>query len=84
MPPLAEARSELGARVGRSCAATAPLEEKVQSEEVLPSPDIEHDTRCAQMARAQTGVPRSAEPRSVADPIPPARGTRFDGNSGGH
>ncbi len=48
----AEARRDQGAQVGRSWAATAPLEEKVQFEEMLPSPHGEHDSRCAQMAHA--------------------------------
>jgi hypothetical protein len=46
-----EARREQGAQVGRSWAATAPLEEKEQFQEVLPDPDVEHDSRCAQIAR---------------------------------
>lgn len=48
----AEARRDQGAQVGRSWAATAPLEEKVQFEEMLPSPQVEHDSRCAQLAHA--------------------------------
>jgi hypothetical protein len=46
-----EARHEHGERVGRSWAATAPLEEKVQLGEMLPDPHVEHDSRCAQIAR---------------------------------
>jgi hypothetical protein len=48
----ADAQRELGAELGRSWAATAPLEEKAQFDEMLPSSQIEHDSRCAQMARA--------------------------------
>jgi hypothetical protein len=46
-----EARRENGERAGRSWAATAPLEEKVQLGEMLPDPNVEHDSRCAQIAR---------------------------------
>lgn len=46
-----EARREHGERVGRSWAATAPLEEKVQLGEMLPDPKVEHESRCAQIAR---------------------------------
>ena len=46
-----EARRENGERAGRSWAATAPLEEKVQLAEMLPDPNVEHDSRCAQIAR---------------------------------
>jgi hypothetical protein len=48
----AEARRDQGSQVGRSWAATAPLEEKVHFEEMLPSPQVQHDARCAQMADA--------------------------------
>jgi hypothetical protein len=47
-----DAQREHGAQLGRSWAATAPLEEKVQFEKMLPSPQVEHDSRCAQMAHA--------------------------------
>lgn len=46
-----EARREHGERVGRAWAATAPLEEKVQLGEMLPDPNVEHNSRCAQIAR---------------------------------
>jgi hypothetical protein len=46
-----EARREQGAQAGRAWAATAPLEEKQQFQDVLPDPDVEHDSRCALIAR---------------------------------
>jgi hypothetical protein len=46
-----EARRENGERAGRSWAATAPLDEKVQLGAMLPDPNVEHDSRCAQIAR---------------------------------
>ena len=46
-----EARRDNGERAGRSWAATAPLEEKVQLGEMLPDPNIEHESRSAQIAR---------------------------------
>src|ERR1700693_4935623 len=46
-----EARRDNGERSGRSWAATAPLEEKVQLGEMLPDPNIEHESRSAQIAR---------------------------------
>lgn len=48
----ADAQREHGAQLGRSWAATAPLEEKVQFEKMLPSPQSEHDSQCAQVAGA--------------------------------
>jgi hypothetical protein len=48
----AEAQREHGAQLGRSWAATAPLEEKIQFEKMLPSPQVAHDSRCEQMGRA--------------------------------
>jgi len=45
-----ETRRDQGRREGRSWASTAPLEEKVRLWEVLPDPDIEHYSRCAQIA----------------------------------
>lgn len=47
-----DAQREHGAQLGRSWAATAPLEEKVLFEEMLSSAHVEHDLRCSQMARA--------------------------------
>jgi hypothetical protein len=46
-----EDRRENGERVGRSWAATAPLEEKMQLVKMLPDPNVENDSRCAQVAR---------------------------------
>lgn len=45
-----ETRREQGKREGRSWAATAPPEEKVQLWEALPDANIEHYSRCAQIA----------------------------------
>jgi hypothetical protein len=47
----AEERRDNGERSGRSWAATAPLGEKGQLGEMLSDPNVEHDSRCAQIAR---------------------------------
>jgi hypothetical protein len=73
----AEARREQGALVGRSWAATAPLEEKVHFAEMLPSPQVEHDSRCAQMARALKQAfldPQNQGPWSTLYPLLEGRG----------
>jgi len=73
----AETRREQGALVGRSWAATAPLQEKVDFAEMLPNPQVEHDSRCAQMARALKQAfldPQYQGPWSTLYPLLEGRG----------